>query len=103
MKYSEQRHPEACLTCRACRRSRRAVGRRTLGLISPAILALVIALATLFPPTTRADDDPAKALQTQFEAAKASLAAGDLASAESHYVDTIALGLRQLAQLSLSL
>src|SRR5262249_1013337 len=39
----------------------------------------------------------------EFQAAKASLAAGDLASAENHYRDTVALGLRQLAQLSLSL
>ncbi|HEY6252995.1 MAG TPA: tetratricopeptide repeat protein [Candidatus Angelobacter sp.] len=67
-----------------------------------AILTLVIALATS-SPATQAADDPAKALQTQFEAAKSSLAAGDFASAESHYVDAIALGLRQLAQLSLSL
>src|SRR5262249_6414991 len=35
--------------------------------------------------------------------AKTSLSAGDLASAENHYKDTITLGLRQLAQLALSL
>ncbi|HKE31086.1 MAG TPA: tetratricopeptide repeat protein [Candidatus Angelobacter sp.] len=88
MKYSEERHPEAW--------------RRTLRLISPTILTLVFALA-LFPPLTRAADDPTKALQTQFEAAKASLSAGDLVSAENHYLDTITIGLRQLAQLALSL
>ncbi|HKN34163.1 MAG TPA: hypothetical protein VJX16_13070 [Terriglobales bacterium] len=47
--------------------------------------------------------NPARALEAEFEAAKASLAAGDLTSAQGRYVDTIALGLRQLAQLSLSL
>jgi tetratricopeptide (TPR) repeat protein len=65
-------------------------------------LALTAALAASFLPASRAADNPAKALQAEFEAAKASLAAGDLASAENHYIDTVALGLRQLAQLSLS-
>src|SRR5215471_11429607 len=63
----------------------------------------IVAALTTFPPFACADDDPAKALQTQFEAAKASLSAGDLVSAENHYLDTITLGLRQLAQISLSL
>jgi len=66
-------------------------------------LGLVAALVSLFPVVSRATDDPAKILQAKFEAAKTSLAAGDLASAENHYVDAISLGLRQLAQLSLSL
>lgn len=66
-----------------------------------ACLTVVAALAASFPRAIRAADDPAKALQAGFQAAKNSLAAGDLASAENHYVDTIALGLRQLAQLSL--
>src|SRR5262249_19242167 len=66
-------------------------------------LGLIAALASLFTRSSPAADDPAKALQVQFEAAKTSLAAGDLASAESHYIDTIALGLRQLAQLALSM
>src|SRR5262249_36582535 len=52
---------------------------------------------------SRADDDPAKVLQAEFEAAKASLSAGDLASAERYYIEAISLGLRQVAQLSLSL
>lgn len=68
-----------------------------------ASLRVVAALAATFVPASRAADNPAKALQSRFEAAKASLAAGDLASAENHYIDAIALGLRQLAQLSLSL
>src|SRR5215469_3012045 len=95
MRYSEERHPEACLTYRAC--------GRTLRLIFPTILTLVFVFALLFPPLSSASDDPAKALQTQFESAKASLSAGDLVSAENHYVDTITLGLRQLAQLALTL
>jgi tetratricopeptide (TPR) repeat protein len=65
-------------------------------------LILAAAMVVSFPRASRAGEDPAKALQAQFEAAKASVAAGDLASAETHYLDTIALGLRQLAQLSLS-
>lgn len=81
------RHPEACPASRAC--------GRTLRLLS---IALTVTLATL----ARASDDPTQALQSEFQAAKASLAAGDLASAENHYVETIALGLRQLAQLALS-
>jgi tetratricopeptide (TPR) repeat protein len=68
-----------------------------------ACLTFMAALAALFPRASRAADDPAKALQAEFQAAKDSLATGDLAAAEKHYVDTIALGLRQLAQLSLSL
>jgi tetratricopeptide (TPR) repeat protein len=73
-----------------------------------ASLTVVAALAALLCASrafgaSQAADDPAKALQVEFQAAKASLAAGDLASAENHYIDTVALGLRQLAQLSLSL
>src|SRR2546423_3205305 len=68
-----------------------------------AILAVVAALPSSLLVAAQAADDPAKALQSEFQAAKASLAAGDLASAENHYLDTIAIGLRQLAQLSLSL
>jgi tetratricopeptide (TPR) repeat protein len=64
---------------------------------------LAAAMTLSFPHVMRAADDPGKTLEAQFQAAKASLAAGDLASAESHYVDTISLGLRQVAQLSLSL
>jgi len=83
-------------------------GKRALllnGLLKrvPASLMMAAALGFSFPPASRAADNPAKALQTKFDAAKASLAAGDLASAENHYIDAVALGLRQLAQLSLSL
>ena len=66
----------------------------------PASLMVVAVLASSFIPAARAADNPAKALQAQFDAAKASLAAGDLTSAESHYIDAVALGLRQLAEVS---
>ena len=68
----------------------------------PARCAVIAALA-LAPLSSRAADDPAKALESEFQAAKASLAAGDSGSAENHYIDTIALGLRQVAQIDLSL
>jgi tetratricopeptide (TPR) repeat protein len=68
----------------------------------PSSLLLAAALAASILSSSRAADNPAKALQAEFEAAKASLAAGDLASAENHYIDTVTLGLRQLARLSLS-
>src|SRR5215472_8011061 len=63
---------------------------------------LVVSLGALSFPGARAGNNPANALQAEFAAAKASLAAGDLASAEKHYIQTITLGLRQVAQLSLS-
>jgi tetratricopeptide (TPR) repeat protein len=73
------------------------------GLLQRVWVRLVVSLTlAVFPQVCHAGDDPPKALQAQFEAAKASVAAGDLASAESHYIDTVALGLRQLAHLSLS-
>jgi predicted Zn-dependent protease len=65
-------------------------------------LLLPAALAALFLPASRAADNPAKTLQTEFEDAKKSLRAGDLVAAQNHYIDTIVLGLRQLAQLSRS-
>jgi tetratricopeptide (TPR) repeat protein len=54
------------------------------------------------PPLIQAAGNPAQEMQALFEAAKASLSAGDLASAETHYIDAIELGLRQAAQLSVS-
>ncbi|MGB4785186.1 MAG: tetratricopeptide repeat protein, partial [Candidatus Acidiferrum sp.] len=49
-----------------------------------------------------ASDNPGEILKRQFDAAKASLSANDLVQAESQYHETIALGLRQLANLSIS-
>jgi tetratricopeptide (TPR) repeat protein len=65
-------------------------------------LTMFAALVAFCPCAIRASDDPAKALQAEFQAAKGSLAQSDLTSAEGHYIETIAMGLRQLAQLSLS-
>jgi tetratricopeptide (TPR) repeat protein len=50
----------------------------------------------------QAERNPAKDLQALFEAANTALSAGDLASAETHYIDAIEVGLHQAAQLSLS-
>ncbi len=61
-----------------------------------------IALAAFLSPAARATDDPGEALRRQFDAAKSSLAAGDLLKAEGSYHQAIALGLRQVANLSLS-
>jgi len=61
-----------------------------------------IALAAFLSPAARATDDPGEALRRQFEAAKTSLDSGDQLKAESNYRQTIALGLRQVANLSLS-
>src|SRR5215510_10071796 len=71
--------------------------------ISASAALVALALAASLSGSSRADDDFAKVLQTEFEAVKASLSAGDLASAEKHYIGAISLGLRQTAQLSLSL
>ncbi|HEV2961460.1 MAG TPA: tetratricopeptide repeat protein [Candidatus Angelobacter sp.] len=76
--------------------------RETLTTLKRVSAVLIAALTVASLGFSQSADDPAKALQAEFQAAKASLAAGDLASAENHYIDTIALGLRQLAQLSLS-
>jgi len=68
-----------------------------------ASLTMTAVLMSSLPGGGVAADDPAKALQSEFQAAKASLEAGDLVSAENHYIDTINLGLRQAAHISLSL
>jgi len=63
---------------------------------------LLLVLSALSVSITRSADDPATLLKQSFESAKSSLAAGDLPEAERHYSRTIALGLRQLAHLSVS-
>jgi tetratricopeptide (TPR) repeat protein len=65
-------------------------------------IVLVFALSVSLVRVTWASDNPGEALRKQFEAAKASLAAGNLGQAESGYRQTIALGLRQLGNLSIS-
>src|SRR5262245_179359 len=79
-----------------------SVRRRAITLKCISTSLTVIAALAVFHGACRAAEDPAKALQSEFQAAKTSLAAGDLPGAESHYVDTIALGLRQLTHISLS-
>lgn len=65
-------------------------------------IVLVLVLTVSFVPVIRAADNPGEALRRQFEAAKASLASGNLEQAESDYRQTLALGLRQLGNLSIS-
>ena len=64
--------------------------------------ALLLFCCALFAPASFSADDPAAALKRPFESAKSALAAGDLSGAELHYDEAIALGLRQLANLSVS-
>jgi len=52
--------------------------------------------------TTRPAHDPATLLKRNFESAKTALAAGDLSEAKRHYNQVIALGLRQLGNISVS-
>ncbi len=72
--------------------------------INPSWIALLtlLAIALTSSSVSRAADGPAEALKQQFDAAKSSLAANDLVQAESQYRLTVALGLRQLANLSIS-
>lgn len=67
-------------------------------------IRLFAAAFFLFSAVARATpaDNPGEALQRQFASAKSALAAGNLARAQDDYQLTIALGLRQLANLSLS-
>ena len=64
----------------------------TLSLVSAALLASVVFAA----------DEPGAVLKRAFDSAKSALASGDLAQAERRYHETIALGLRQVADLSVS-
>jgi tetratricopeptide (TPR) repeat protein len=63
---------------------------------------LLFVFSAILASTTRPADDPATLLKRNFESAKSALAAGDLLQAERHYNQTIALGLRQVANLSVS-
>ena len=63
---------------------------------------LLFVFSALFTATTRSADDPAVFLKRSFESAKSALAASNLPEAERHYNETIALGLRQIANLSVS-
>jgi hypothetical protein len=63
-----------------------------------ALLVLALSLVSVTP----AADAPGDLLRRQFESAKSSLAAGNLDLAESSFRQAIALGLRQLGNLSIS-
>lgn len=63
---------------------------------------LLIFFSILGAVTTRPADDPAVLLKRNFESAKSALASGDLPEAEHQYHQTIALGLRQVANISVS-
>jgi tetratricopeptide (TPR) repeat protein len=65
-------------------------------------IAFVIAFTLWFGQPSWASESPGELLKRQFDAAKASLAENNLSHAESQYDETIALGLRQLANLALS-
>jgi len=65
-------------------------------------LLLLIFFSMLGAATTRPTDDPAVLLKRNFESAKSALASGDLPEAERRYNQTIALGLRQVANISVS-
>src|SRR2546430_8980054 len=75
-------------------------GCAMLGRFSKAVLRFVFSAA--FVVTTRPADDPATQLKRNFESAKSALSAGDLSEAERRYNQVIALGLRQLGNLSAS-
>ena len=64
--------------------------------------ALLLVFSAFAAATIHPADDPGTLLKRQFEAAKSALAAGDLSEAERNYNQTIALGLRHVANLSVS-
>jgi len=63
---------------------------------------ILFVAGALSGPVVVAADDPATSLKRAFESAKSALASGDLSQAERRYDEAIALGLRQLANLSVS-
>src|SRR3989454_5410337 len=65
-------------------------------------IAFVIAFTLWFGQPAGASDSPGELLKRRFDAAEASLAENNLSRAESQYDETIALGLRQLANLSIA-
>ena len=64
--------------------------------------ALLPVTAALLASVVLAADESGAALKRAFDSAKSALASGDLSEAERHYDETIALGLRQLGNLSVS-
>jgi tetratricopeptide (TPR) repeat protein len=64
--------------------------------------ALLFACSAFFGAAIQPADDPGAVLKRNFESAKSALAAGDFSGAERDFKQTIALGLRQLGNLSVS-
>ena len=64
--------------------------------------ALLFACSAFFGAAIQPADDPGAILKRNFESAKSALAAGDFSGAERDFKQTIALGLRQLGNLSVS-
>lgn len=75
-------------------------GIRFLGRFSRAAILLVLSVLLAWP--AHSTGDPATLLKRYFASAKSALAAENIPEAERHYDQTIALGLRQLANLSVS-
>jgi tetratricopeptide (TPR) repeat protein len=65
-------------------------------------VVLLFCFYAAFAVTIRSADDPATLLKRDFGSAKSALSEGDLSKAERHYTQAIALGLRQLGNLSVS-
>ena len=64
--------------------------------------ALLLVFSAFAAATIHAADDPGTLLKRHFESAKSALAAEDVSAAERDYRQTIALGLRQLGNLSVN-
>src|SRR5882762_3584744 len=64
--------------------------------------ALLFVFSAFAAVTLHPADDPGTLLKRSFESAKSALASGDLSGAERDYNQTIALGLRQLGNLSVT-
>jgi tetratricopeptide (TPR) repeat protein len=65
-------------------------------------VALLFVVSAFVAATVHPTDDPGTLLKRNFDSAKSALAAGNLSEAERDYRQTIALGLRQLGNLSLT-
>jgi tetratricopeptide (TPR) repeat protein len=73
---------------------------RDMFLFSKALLLIIFCVLTA--STARSSDDPAALLKHSFDSAKSALAVDNLPEAERNYKQAIALGLRQLGNISVS-
>jgi tetratricopeptide (TPR) repeat protein len=81
--------------------ARESPDARARGITSPGMAFVFVLTLWLWQPAW-GSESPGEQLKRQFDAAKASLVANNLSQAESQYDETIVLGLRQLANLSIS-